>query len=149
VFHFISLILDSLFLLLFLLPLTLLLLIPLCLPSLLIFLATSEVCRIFLSLILHIFLLTVHLSGRQMSFEGDFLDLFFCEAKINILRFKICVNNVAHAMKVIETHQALLGHDANKVQWYTFVVVALDDFKKVYAKDFKNHHEMFSVWPVV
>jgi hypothetical protein len=59
------------------------------------------------------------------------------------------MNNLTDPVQVVQTHQALLGHNSHKRKGHTLVVVALDHLKQVHSKDLKHHHEMFSMRTVM
>jgi diadenosine tetraphosphate (Ap4A) HIT family hydrolase len=59
------------------------------------------------------------------------------------------VNDLADSVKVVKTHQALLGHDPDKWKRGALVVVPLDDLKEVHAEDLKDHNEMLSMWTMM
>lgn len=59
------------------------------------------------------------------------------------------MNNLTDPMKVIQTNQALFGHDSYEGHWTAFVVVPLNDFKKVDAQDFENENKVLAVLAMV
>ena len=52
---------------------------------------------------------------------------------------------LADSVQVVKAHQALFGHDPNKRQWHTFVIVAFNYFKEIDAENFKYHYEVFAM----
>jgi len=44
---------------------------------------------------------------------GDLLHFFVCEAKVYILGFQVCVDDLADSVKIVQAHQALLSHDSH------------------------------------
>ena len=59
------------------------------------------------------------------------------------------MDNLAHAMHVVETNEALSGELSCKRHRNSLVVVALNDLEEVDAEDLEHHHKVLSVWPVV
>ena len=55
-------------------------------------------------------LISSHSLGcRKTSISLDFSKFILCQTDYHILRFEICVNEVAHSMHVVKSHQALFG----------------------------------------
>ena len=71
------------------------------------------------------------------------------EAEIDVLGLEISVDDLADAVQVIEAHQALLRHYADKWQRDALVVVPLNDFKQVDAKNLEDHHKVLTVRTMV
>ena len=59
------------------------------------------------------------------------------------------MDEVAHAVHVIEADQALSSELPCQRHWHTLIVVALDDFEKVHAENLEHHHEVLPVRAVV
>lgn len=55
------------------------------------------------------------------------------------------MNQVAHAMHVVEAHQALLGQYSGQVHGDALVLVTLDDLKQIDAEDLECHYVVFAV----
>ena len=80
-----------------------------------------------------------------MAALSNLRDFFFSQAQIDILWFQISVDYLADTMQVIQSNQALFGHDSNQWHWHTFVVVAFNYFEKIYAQNLEDHDKMFAV----
>jgi hypothetical protein len=59
------------------------------------------------------------------------------------------MNDLAHAVHVVETDETLAGQLAHKRKRHSLVVVALDDLEEVHTEDLEHHHKVFSVRPVM
>ena len=55
----------------------------------------------------------------------------------------------AYSVQVVKTYQALFSHDSHQRHGSAFVVVSLNDFKQVDAKDLEYHHEVLPVRAMV
>ena len=52
-------------------------------------------------------------------------------------------------MKVVKSHQRLLGDLADKRDWNALIVILLYHRKEILAKDLQRHHRMSAIWPDV
>ena len=59
------------------------------------------------------------------------------------------MDDLTHAMHVVETNQALLSQLSHQRQRNTLVLVSLDDLKEVDAENFENHDEMLAIRSVM
>ena len=71
------------------------------------------------------------------------------EAEVDVLWLEISVDDLADAVQVVQAHQALLRHYTDKRQRDALVVVALNDFKQVDAKNLEDHHKVLTVRTMV
>ena len=55
------------------------------------------------------------------------------------------MNQVAHAMHVVQSYQALLGQYSGQVHGDALVLVTLDDLKQIDAEDLECHYVVFAV----
>ena len=55
------------------------------------------------------------------------------------------MDQVAHAVHVVQAHEALFGKYSGQVQRDALVLVTLDDFEKIDAQDLEGHYVVFSV----
>ena len=90
-----------------------------------------------------------HLCSRQLAPRGYLFHFLLGEAEVDVLWLEISVDDLADAVQVIETHQALLRHYADKRQRDALVVVPLNDFKQVDAKNLEDHHKVLTVRTMV
>lgn len=102
---------------------------------------------------LHVHLLDViiltHFGRRQLTRLRDLADLLVSQADVHVLRLEVSMNNLAHAMHVVETNQALLRQLSHQRQRDTLVLVSLDDLKEVDTENFENHDEMLAIRSVM
>lgn len=103
---------------------------------------------------LHVYLLDdvlvlVHLCCCQLTRLCDFENLVVTQTDDDILRLEISVNDLAHAVHIVKTNQALASELTHKRKRDSLVVVALYDFKEVHTQNFKYHHEVFSIGSVM
>lgn len=75
----------------------------------------------------------------------NLFNLLISQTEVDIFRFEIRVDYLADSVQVVKAHQALFGHDPNKRQWHTFVIVAFNYFKEIDAENFKYHYEVFAM----
>ena len=97
---------------------------------------------------LNIIVLTLF-CGSELPGLGNFLDLLVSQADNHIFWFEISMDNLTHAMDIVEPNKALLGQSSDEWQWYTFIIVSFDDFKEVYSENLKDHNEVLAVWSMM
>ena len=98
--------------------------------------------------LLNIIVLTL-LCGRELPSFGYFLDLFVPQADNHIFWLEIGMDNLAHAVDIVEPNKALLSQSSDKRQWYTFIIVSFNDLQEVHSQNLKDHNKMFAIWSMV
>lgn len=79
----------------------------------------------------------------------DLVNFFLGEAKVDVLRFEIRVDDLAHSVQVVESDQALLRHLPDDWKRSSFVVVSFDYFQQVAAENLEDRHEVLAVRSMV
>ena len=78
-------------------------------------------------------LVVLLLRATELSGPGDLSDLRFFEPNHDVLRFEIGMDDIAHAVHIIEADQTLPSELPCQRHWHTLIVVSLDDFEEVHA----------------
>jgi len=87
--------------------------------------------------------------GRELPGLGNFLDLFVPQADNHIFWFEIGMDDLAHAVDIVEPNKALLGQPSHEWQWYTFIIVSLNDLQEVDSQNLKHHNKVFAIWSMM
>lgn len=66
-----------------------------------------------------------------------------------VFRLEIGMDNVAHAMHIVKSDQALTSKFTNQWNGYSLVVITLDYFKEIDSQNLEDHDEVLAVGPVV
>ena len=94
-------------------------------------------------------LMVEHLCSSKLARLCDFLHFIITKTNHNVFRLEISMNNLAHAMHIVKTYEALSCKLSNQRQWDSFVVITLDNLEEINTQDFKYHNKMFPIWPMV
>lgn len=94
-------------------------------------------------------LVLAHLGGGQLACFGYLFDFVIPETNDYILGLEIGVDDLAHAVHVIQANQALSRQSPHQRQRHAAVVIALDDFEEVDAQDFEDHDEVLAIGSMV
>ncbi len=78
-------------------------------------------------------LVLIHFSGSELACLSDLYDLVVSQADHDVLGLEVCVNNLAHAMHVVKTNEALTSKLSHKRHRDSFVIIALYDLEEVNA----------------
>ena len=90
-------------------------------------------------------LFLVHLTLLEETLLVDHGELLASETQVDVLRLEVCMNDLAHAMQIVETHEALARHLPDNRKGRTLVVVSLDNLEQVAAENFEDGHKMLAM----
>ena len=90
-----------------------------------------------------------HLGRRELARRCDLRNFRVLEAYNNVLRLEVSVDDLAHAVHIVEAQQTLASQLPGKRDRHSLIIIALDNFQKVDAEDFENHHKMFAIRAMV
>jgi hypothetical protein len=74
-----------------------------------------------------------HFCGRELPSLCNLVHLVVSQANDHILRLEVRVNDLAHAVHVVETDQALSCQLSHKGKRNSLVIVALNNLKEVHS----------------
>ena len=93
--------------------------------------------------------IAIHLGGGQLPSLGNLLHLIVPQADHYILGLEVSVDDMAHAMHVVEADQALSSHLPHQRQWHPFVVISLNNLQEVDSEDFEDHDKVLAIRAVM
>ena len=85
----------------------------------------------------------------QASFSVDFIKFFRSEREQYIFWFKICMDDVAHSVQVIQSNQTLPSNLPCDGYRHSLVLKRLDHLKQVDSKYLEHHDEVLPIRPVM
>ena len=85
----------------------------------------------------------------ETSFSVDFIKLFRSEREQYIFWFKICMDDVAHSVQVIQSNQTLPSNLPCDGYWHSLVLKRLDHLKQVDSKNLEHHDKVLPIRPVM
>jgi len=76
---------------------------------------------------------------------SDLEHLVLSETDDNVFWLEVSMDDLAHAMHVVKSNEALAGQFSYKRERDTLIIIALDNLEKVHTEDFEDHNEMLAI----